>query len=289
MHGFGLRSAYCLLPTASTSGAAQPRGRERRPGGRAAAGLVWLIANFSGILLILFIAVLLAVAISPLVGWLEARRVPRLVAIVLIYISLFCVVSLAFGILVPVFVDETGQLSASLPGLLQSVLGLPERWILPYFPSLGQTLRVNDVAQQLSDQIGAVVGGAGALLVGLGRTLTSIILNGLLVLVVGFILTSDAQFAPRFIARFFPPRYRPTAATLARWASCWRSSARARCASSAGWSPSRCCSTRWSNISWANDQRPATKRRRLTRPQIVGRWSSVLRPPSPETCWSRSS
>lgn len=182
----------------------------------AAAGLIWLIANFSGILLILFIAVLLAVAISPLVGWLEARRVPRLVAIVLIYIGLFGVVSLAFGILVPVFVDETGQLSASLPGLLQSVLGLPERWILPYFPSLGQTLRVNDVAQQLSDQIGAVVGGAGALLVGLGRTLTSIILNGLLVLVVGFILTSDAQFAPRFIARFFPPRYRPTAATLAR-------------------------------------------------------------------------
>jgi predicted PurR-regulated permease PerM len=178
----------------------------------AAAALIWLVANFSGVLVILFIAILLAVAISPLVDGLEARRVPRVLAIVLSYLGLLGIVSLAVGVLVPVVVDESAQLSTSLPRLAQSALELPERWL----PSFFQTLQLNDLVQRLSDQLGGVIGSAGALLLGFGQTLTTIILNGLLVLVVGFILTSDAQFAPRFIARFFPPSYRPMAAQLAR-------------------------------------------------------------------------
>src|SRR4029079_19390617 len=112
--------------------------------------------------------------------------------------------------------EQIDQLSANLPALTQTVLDLPSRWITPYFPSFAQRFQLNNLAQQLSDQLGALVGGVGSLLVGIGRTLTSIILNGLLVLVVGFILTSDAQFAPHFIARFFPPSYRPTASKLSR-------------------------------------------------------------------------
>lgn len=178
----------------------------------AAAALVWLIANFSGVLLILFIAILLAVAISPLVAWLEARRVPRVLAIVLIYLGLLAFASLVVGILVPVVVEEIGQLSISLPKLAQRALDLPGRWLAIF----GQTIELNSLIQQLSDQIGSVVGGAGALLLGFGQALTTIILNGLFVLVIGFILTADAQFAPHFIARFFPPGYRPMAAKLAR-------------------------------------------------------------------------
>src|SRR4029453_14727140 len=55
----------------------------------AAVALVWLIANFSSILVILFVAILLAVAITPLVGRLEELRVPRTLAIVLSYAGLF--------------------------------------------------------------------------------------------------------------------------------------------------------------------------------------------------------
>jgi predicted PurR-regulated permease PerM len=43
----------------------------------AAVAVVWLITNFSSILFMLFLAILLAVAITPLVAWLEARRIPR--------------------------------------------------------------------------------------------------------------------------------------------------------------------------------------------------------------------
>jgi predicted PurR-regulated permease PerM len=177
-----------------------------------AGALVWLLMNFSSILLLLFIAILLAVAITPLVERLERQRLPRPLAIALIYVGLFGIFSVALAILIPVLVNETTELSTSLPKLTQSVLNLPERWI----PGLAQNLQLTDLATQLSAQIGAVVGSVGTLLVQFGQTLSTIIFSALLVLVVGFILTSDAAFAPHFIERFFPPDYRPTVANLAR-------------------------------------------------------------------------
>jgi len=174
--------------------------------------LVWLLMNFSSILLILFIAILLAVAITPLVTRLAAIHVPRPLAITLIYVGLFGIFSVAVAILIPVLVSETTQLSTSLPKLTQSVLNLPEQWI----PGLAQNLQLTDLATQLSAQLGAVVGSVGTLLVQFGQTLSTIIFSALLVLVVGFILTSDAAFAPHFIERFFPPDYRLTVTKLAR-------------------------------------------------------------------------
>ncbi len=182
----------------------------------AAVALVWLVANFSSILVILFVAILLAVAITPLVDRLEELRIPRTLAIVLSYAGLFAMLSIVIAVLVPVLIEQVDQLSANLPNLTQTVLDLPGKLITPYFPSFAQRFQLNNLSQQVSEQLGALVGGVGTLLVGIGRTLTNLILNVLLVLVVGFILTSDAQFAPHFIARFFPPAHRPTAVKLSR-------------------------------------------------------------------------
>lgn len=173
---------------------------------------VWLLVKFGGILLLLFLAALLAVAITPLVERLEAGM-PRWVAIVLVYLGILAVAGAAISLLVPVLVEELSQLGESLPQITQRLLDLPQHWISTYFPALGRI--ASDLPQQLSSDAGALAGGIGTLLVTLGRTLTTILINFLLVLVVAFFLTSDAHFAPRFIARFFPPNYRPITSELA--------------------------------------------------------------------------
>jgi predicted PurR-regulated permease PerM len=178
----------------------------------AAAAVIWLLVAFNQVLLILFLAILLAVAITPLVGRLE-RGMPRAIAILVIYAILLGILSAAVGLLVPLLIEEFGQLSATLPRTIENILTLPERWIAPL---LGRSLPASNISQSLNDQIAAFVGGIGGLLVALGKTLTTVVLNALIVLVIGYFLTSDAQFAPRFIARFFPPAYRAHAAALAR-------------------------------------------------------------------------
>jgi predicted PurR-regulated permease PerM len=179
----------------------------------AALVVIWLLTNFSTILFILFLAILLAVAITPPVERME-EQLPRSLAILVVYVLLLGIVSAAVGLLVPLLADQINQLSQSLPQITQNVLDLPKRWVVPYFPGLEGT--ANNLPQELSTEVGTVAGSVGGLLVSLGRTLTTIIINTLIILVVAFFLTADAQFAPHFIARFFPPRYRPAASGLAR-------------------------------------------------------------------------
>lgn len=173
---------------------------------------IWLLINFSGLLLILFLAILLAVAITPLVARLELRM-PRGLAIVLVYLALLSVVSIAVGLLVPLLIDEISRFSASGPQSIQRVTEIPQHWLSRFFPSLGPVSI--DVSQWLSDRAGELAGGAGLLIVTLGRVVTTALIDFLLVLVVGFFLTSDARFTQRFIGRFIPPRRRPLAAELA--------------------------------------------------------------------------
>jgi predicted PurR-regulated permease PerM len=178
----------------------------------AAVAVVWLIINFSSILLMLFLGSLLAVAITPLVERLVVWHIPRTLAILLIYLALLGIAGMAVGILVPVLIDQIGQLRTSLPATAQQLFALPQRWLGAYFPAPGNP---GNLAQQLSDGLGSLVGNVGGLLVTLGGALTTIFFNALLVLVVGFFLAVDARFAGRFIKRFFPPHYRPAASRLA--------------------------------------------------------------------------
>lgn len=176
----------------------------------AAVAVVWLVVNFSSLLFILFLAMLLAVAITPLVERLAAFM-PRALAILIVYIALIAIVAAAVGLLVPVLINEGQRLTKDLPRLTQNILNLPNR-LIPYFPQIGDTNLFSDLGTKVS----ALAGGVGAFLLALSATLTTLLIDGFVMLVTAFFLTNDAQFAPRFLARFFPPRYRATAAELAR-------------------------------------------------------------------------
>ncbi len=180
------------------------------------AAAIWLLVVFDKLLLILFIAMLLAIAIDPVVDRLERRKVPRAGAIVLVYLLLVAVVLAVIGLLIPVLLDEFSQLSATLPRATKEIPQAFNSLIAERFPSLAQRLSTSDLGSQLSGEIGTVAGSIGEVLVGVGQALTTLTVSTFLVLVVGFFLAADARFAPRFIARFFPPAIRPTASVLAR-------------------------------------------------------------------------
>jgi predicted PurR-regulated permease PerM len=174
----------------------------------AAAVLVWLVTAFSEILFILFLAILLAVGIDPLVDRMERWRIPRSVAIFVIYLGILGVLLFAVALLVPVVIAESSQLADSLPRLAQQAAELPRTWKLDV-PGLDR-IDTSDLGERLGSEVGSIVASVPRVLVDVGKTVTGLLVSSLLVLVVGFFLSADAHFAPRFIARFFPPRLRPT-------------------------------------------------------------------------------
>ena len=93
----------------------------------AALALVWLVVGFSKILFILFLAILLAVGIDPLVDRMERWKLPRSLAIFIIYLGILGVLVSAVALLVPVLVQESSQLADSLPRIAQQVGEGPHR------------------------------------------------------------------------------------------------------------------------------------------------------------------
>ena len=70
---------------------------------------------FKDLVIGLFISILLATALNPLVSKLEKLKIPRPFAIVLIYAIIFLVLGLLISAIVPPLVEQTNNLVNSLP------------------------------------------------------------------------------------------------------------------------------------------------------------------------------
>lgn len=80
--------------------------------------LLYRLRNVIGLVLV---AAFFALAIAPAVNWLEQRRLPRWLAILLVYVSIGAAI---FGIgllVVPPMVDGINDLSEDLPGYVEDL------------------------------------------------------------------------------------------------------------------------------------------------------------------------
>ncbi len=79
---------------------------------------VWLLLQIRDILFLLFIAFILMAALRPLVDGLERIRIPRILAILLLYGLVFGVFGAAIAGIVPTLITQSARLFALLPDFL---------------------------------------------------------------------------------------------------------------------------------------------------------------------------
>ena len=114
-----------------------------------AVGFAWVIYLASDALLLVYISVLLAIGFGPIVRWIErkpaphvgARRLPRWVAILVVYVAIVGVVTLAGFLVIPPLVDQAQDLSKRLPDLIaKGQKFLIERGILTHSVTLEEAV-----------------------------------------------------------------------------------------------------------------------------------------------------
>ena len=164
---------------------------------------VWLLLHATHIFVVLFIAVLLAAAVSTVARRVERYHIKRGVAILLTYLAIIAILAGVVSLIVPLINGEVTLLRANLPSYEQQANELLAR--LPQRD--GQTLRVNDLVGQAAGAVQGVALDAGRSLVNVGADLVTL----LLIFVIAYFLASDDQFAQRVVGRFFPPDRRPRA------------------------------------------------------------------------------
>lgn len=72
------------------------------------------------VIFILFAAIVIASAVSPFANWMESKRIPRLLAVLVLYVALFSLVGFLLSLVIPIVSYELNQLTQTLPELLSS-------------------------------------------------------------------------------------------------------------------------------------------------------------------------
>ena len=168
-----------------------------------ALGFVWLLMHATHIFVVLFVAVLLAAAVSTVARRLEQFHIKRGIAILLTYLAIIAILAGVIGLIVPLISGEVKLLRENLPRY-----ELQANELLARLPQQnGQTLRVNDLVGQAAGALQGLALEAGRSVVDIGANLVTI----LLIFVIAYFLAADERFAQLVVGRFFPPARRPRA------------------------------------------------------------------------------
>ncbi|MBU6399799.1 MAG: AI-2E family transporter [Verrucomicrobia bacterium] len=92
-------------------------------------GLAWILERLSSVLLPLAIAGILAYLLDPVVGFFEARKVPRSRAILLVFFLAVMLVLIALATVVPKLIVETNDLVNELPRYTQQFQARFSQWL----------------------------------------------------------------------------------------------------------------------------------------------------------------
>lgn len=165
-----------------------------------------------------FMAAILAYIFRPLVLWLDRRRLPRALAVVLVMLLGFLLSALLLLTVVPLFIKEIVQLANQVPAFLDWLNRALAPWILAR-TGMQASFDAATLRQMLLDALQGTEGLGGKLFDSVrmgGLGLVGVVANVVLVPVVQFYLMRDWEPMLSRIERLLPRPWAARAAQLAR-------------------------------------------------------------------------
>ena len=136
-------------------------------------GIAWLISRVIDIIILLFISFILMAAINPLIDRLQRFRLPRILAITLVYLLIWSSLGVIVATIIPALFDQTSRLVRTLPQAVSEVEFL------------------NQYQQEITKEILSIVGSLPQNLLKVTIGVFSNLINVLTTLVITFYLLLD--------------------------------------------------------------------------------------------------
>ena len=168
-------------------------------------GLVFLLHAVLDIVLLFLIAIVVAEGIRPLVRRLEGWRFPRAAAILAVYIVILGILALLIVLLVQPLVTQAQQLANNFPKYQQQLQDTIE--------SIQRRLHLQT---DVSTQIGNALSTASSVLLDIGRTIVTTLIDFVIVLVLAFLWLTTSDRLKAFVVDIVPPQHQPLAADVIR-------------------------------------------------------------------------
>ncbi len=165
--------------------------------------LFWILFLLRNILLLLLFAIMIASAIGPFADWLDRKHFPRILGVLLLYLTIFGLIFFLLSLVIPLLSGELSQLNGIVQQFVTTISGVLDKAQSTsgrYFDVLGEVQNLLDSASQylqvLSQSVvGLVVGIFGG------------ILSFFAVIVISFYLSVMRRGIDVFIKSIVPENY----------------------------------------------------------------------------------
>lgn len=176
--------------------------------------IIWLILRaLQPVILVFALVFLLAMVLNPIVVWLQKRRVPRFVGVILVMLALIAVTTTIILFAIPPLSRQLQELMHSAPNMWQGISMRIES-LTKNYPEVREALpRTEDIASKVAAAAATIGNILLRSTLGLVGGIASVVLAILLLI---FVLASPRPLVAAYLA-LAPDRYRKQAhRTLAR-------------------------------------------------------------------------
>jgi predicted PurR-regulated permease PerM len=190
-----------------------------------AALVVWFVLRVVDVLLLVFLAILLAVYLSAITDWMERRfGTKRWLGLTVAVVSTLAAVTGIAVLLLPPVIEQTRALVGGLPQTLTNIQNVLARWASQY-PVLDQTDLANPSSGVVSGLVTDAVGFLSGSIFGYVRGGGTLFIEAASVVVMALYLARQPTLYRDGLITLFSPRHRQiatrvfddTAATLRAW------------------------------------------------------------------------
>ncbi len=158
-------------------------------------GAALLVLRLMDVLIMVFIALVIAATLRPMVTFLQRRKIPKALAVSLIYLGILAVLAGLFVLVIPALVNQGSALVRSLPHVYASLVASLEKSPIDAIRTLPQRLPTGD---QLASQLQAVSSIVLTGVLGIGMGVIAFLTQLVSIIVLSIYLTLDQSRLERF-------------------------------------------------------------------------------------------
>lgn len=168
--------------------------------------VLWLAAQIASVLLLVFLASILAAGALGPANWLRRNGVPEVLAVVGTYLAVAAVLVVAVLVIVPPVVTQIAELAKSAPDTVTSVADR----LRPVLSPFGITVNSSSLSSLAADQLGSLSGVVGSI----PFTVATTVADLLAVVFLSVFILLERHAARAWVVRFVAPSDRNTLENL---------------------------------------------------------------------------
>lgn len=173
-----------------------------------AVAIFYIFYSVRDILIWFIFALIISVLFNPIIDFLQKRRIPRTIAVIIVYVGTFGILSFLIYLIIPLFVSETQMFLKSFPEYFEKISPFLRGLGLQAFENIESFLRaIGTTLERMADNI------FGALFAIFGGVFAT-----LFVIITAIFLSLEGKSVEKGLLLLFPKRYE--AQVLDVWGRC---------------------------------------------------------------------